>query len=411
VIGGTRLKVALLAASPIPYRVPLYQRLAADPRIDLTVIYASNGGVRPVDAGYGRPIRWDSDLLSGYRSMFLRRARTNPIEGNFLALRDVDVVKVLRQLHCDVFWIWGYNYLTHQLAVFSHILRRTPIIYSEEQTLIDRRPLWKLAIKRPILQFLFHRSSALFIGTENYRWFSHYGVSPERLHFTPYCVDNDKLALAHQRLLSRKDQLKLERGIRVDSGPVILMVARLIPKKQPLLLLEAFGRVRRRRRCTLLIVGTGLMEEVMRRKVMHDGLPDVIFAGFVNQSEIASAYACADIFVLPSGYRETWGLVVNEAMNCKLPVVVSDKVGCAVDLVKPDENGYIFRSDRVDELAECLMRLVDSPEQCARFGENSSKIVSGWNYEVAVRGVLSAVLQAVDPDVKSIASRVGRRDK
>src|SRR5207248_8120282 len=87
------IRVAMLAASPMYYQVPLYRRLAREPKIEFTAIFCSNGGLRPHDAGFGHPVTWDVDLVSGYRGLFLARSNKNPIGGSFLTLRDFDVVE------------------------------------------------------------------------------------------------------------------------------------------------------------------------------------------------------------------------------------------------------------------------------------------------------------------------------
>jgi glycosyltransferase involved in cell wall biosynthesis len=133
----------------------------------------------------------------------------------------------------------------------------------------------------------------------------------------------------------------------------------------------------------------------MRNFVSAHRIPDVILAGFLNQSEISQAYEAADVFALASGWDETWGLVVNEAMNFGLPVVVSDKVGCAVDLVAHGENGYVFPNDRPDELAQYLTSLITDPTRRESFGRRSAEIIAPWNDDVAAQTLLEAVRAAV----------------
>jgi glycosyltransferase involved in cell wall biosynthesis len=394
--GGRPIRLALFAASPIHYQVPLYQRLASDPHIDFTAIFASNGGVRPCEAGYGRPIQWDVDLLKGYRARFLRKAGTNPIgDGPFFTLRDLDIVKELRLGDYDVLWLFGYNHLTHQLAALTHSIKGRPILFREVQTLLHSRPVWKLALKKLALPLLFRNFFCMYPGTQNKRWLSHYGVREKRMYFTPYSVDNARFQGEAGRLRPAKAQLQRGFGLDPAGGPVILTVARLIPKKQPLFLLEAFRRLRTRRRCSLLVVGSGPLESALREKIRQDSIPDVALAGFLNQSQISRAYACADIFVLPSKIHETWGAVVNEAMNFGLPLVLSDKVGGAIDLVRHGENGYIVGSEALDDLSHSLMRLVDSEDLRREFGALSLQIVGDFNYELASQGVLRAVADAV----------------
>src|SRR4030095_2671554 len=81
----------------------------------------------------------------------------------------------------------------------------------------------------------------------------------------------------------------------------------------------------------------------------------VTIAGFVNQRALPDWYASADTLVLPSDSRETWGLVVNEAMAAGLPVIVSNAAGCSVDLVRERDNGFTYPCGDVDTLADRMV--------------------------------------------------------
>ncbi len=392
------VKLAVLVSSPVYNQVPLYRRLATDPRIEFTAIFASSAGIRPYDAGYGKPITWDVDVLDGYRSRFLRRADRYAKSSGFFALRDPDIVPELVRGGYDVLWMHGYNYLTHQLAAMTQFLRRRPLLVRENQTLLHSRPMWKRTIKEAGLRALLWRAYALYVGSQNRRWFQHFGVPDERLFFTPYCVDNERFQKDAVDLAPNRCAIRSDFGIRDDSGPVILTVCRLIPKKQPLFLLEAFRRVREKQPCTLLIVGAGELEKEIRQRVKDQNIPDVVLAGFLNQSEVSRGYASADVFVLASANDETWGNVVNEAMNFELPLVLSDKVGCAEDLVQSGKNGFIVPSDDVQSLADRLSDLVSDSNLRACFGAHSREIIESWNCDVAVRGIIEAVEAAVGPE-------------
>jgi hypothetical protein len=106
-----RIRLAGVAAGPVIYQTPLYRRLASDPRLELSVIFASSNGVRPYDAGFGgRQVVWDEDLLDGYTHEFLQSAETNELADGFLGLRDWDVIAQIRRSHYDAIWIHGYSY-------------------------------------------------------------------------------------------------------------------------------------------------------------------------------------------------------------------------------------------------------------------------------------------------------------
>lgn len=391
------VRLGLLATSPVYYNLPLYRALAADPRVDFSATFASSGGIRPFDGGYGHSFAWDVDALEGYRSKFLKNAGKNPIGGPFFALHDWDVIADIRREQYEVLWVFGYNFLTHVMAVVAQRARGGQVLFREEQTTLHPRSLPKTLVKEVALRQLFAQGAALYISSENRRWYEHYGVPDDRLFFTPYAVDNQRLQSDAARLSERRGELRREFGISGSSGPVVLTVGRLVPKKQPLFLLEAFRRVRSEMPATLLVVGSGELEGEMRAKVEEDAIPDVIFAGFLNQSEVTRAYACADVFALLSRENETFGLVTNEAMNFGLPVLVSSKVGCAADLVSHGLNGFIAPAHDPDSAAELLRTLVADEALRDRMGAESLKRIDTWTGERAADGVLAATANAVGP--------------
>ena len=222
-------------------------------------------------------------------------------------------------------------------------------------------------------------------------------LAAQRLHFAPYSVDNRFFSRQAELLQGQRLQLRRRFGI-IGEGPCILFAGKLIAKKQPQALLQAFQAVRAKYACTLLFAGEGELRPVLEAQVRDGKIPDVHFAGFLNQTEIGAAYACADIFVLPSLYAETWGLVVNEAMNFALPVVVSDAVGCADDLVRQRENGFVVSASRfVTEGADAIAALVADAELRRAYGARSREMIAEWDVTRTADGIVAAAL-AVNGD-------------
>lgn len=391
-MSGRPLRVAHLVSHPIPYFAPLYRELSSRREIDLTVYFYSDASVRPYpDSEFGRAIRWDASLLEGYRWKLLPSAKRTDISTRVLKQPNWDIVREIAGGAFDVLWVHGYAHATTWIAVAAARARGMRVLIRDEQTLLHGRPAHKAALKAGALRALYSQSSALYIGEENRRYFAHYGMPPERMFAARYCVDNARFRDAAAALAPQRAEIRNAFGI-TDDAPVVLFAGKLIEKKQPLLLIEAFARVRAERPCWLLIAGDGPQRTAAEALVARAGTPNVLFAGFLDESALPWAYVAADLFVLPSKLHETWGLVVNEAMNFGLPVVVSDKVGCAADLVRRGENGFVVPHDSVDELAAAISRLCGDAEMRSRFGAESQRIVEQYSIEVCAGGIVAACL-------------------
>jgi glycosyltransferase involved in cell wall biosynthesis len=359
------------------------------------VIYLSSAGVRPFDSGFGQKVTWDVDLLSGYRSEFVNRAHLNEPYAPMTAVRDWDIVRRIWSGKYEALWVTGYYYITFQLAMLTQSVARRSLLFREEQTQLEPRPLWKQALKQTVLRLMLSKAFGLYIGTENRRWLHGLGIPEKRLFHVHYCADVDYLTKEAARLASHRRNLRSRWGLPADDIPVILTVGRLVEKKQPGFLLEAFRRARLRQRCVLMVVGSGPLRNALEAQVARDGISDVVFTGFVDQSRIAEAYAAADIFALASAHDETWGMAVSEAMPFALPLLLTDKVGSSADLVRHGENGYVVSSTDPADLANRIEELARSTELRVRMGVESARLAQSWNNRFAAQGAIRAVAAAV----------------
>lgn len=385
-------KVAHLVSHPIPYFAALYRELASRPEVDLTVYFYSDASARAyADAEFGRSVTWDTSVLDGYRSKFLGSATRTDLSTRVLKRPNWDIVREIASGRFDVLWVHGYAHATTWLAVAAARARGMRVLIRDEQTLLHGRPPHKRALKQAALRALYSQASALYIGELNRRYFAHYGMPVDRMFPAPYCVDNRSFRGMATALRPRRSEMRARFGINSDA-PVVLFSGKLIDKKQPLMLIEAFARVRAATRCSLLIAGDGPLRAAAEQLAASLRVPDVRFAGFLNQAEIAEAYAAADIFVLPSSLHETWGLVVNEAMNFALPVIVSDKVGCAMDLVRPGKNGFVVPYESVTALSDAIAALVADASMRSAFGAESLRIVEPYSIEACADGIVAACM-------------------
>src|SRR5690606_8532330 len=165
-----------------------------------------------------------------------------------------------------------------------------------------------------------------------------------------------------------------------NTDRLILFAGKLEAKKNPTVLLEAVSRLEDEG-LHLLFVGNGKLEEELKLQVKENSLKNVHFLDFQNQLRMPAIYQACDIFCLPSkGPGETWGLAVNEAMAAGKAVLVSDKVGCAADLVKSGMNGEVFQSGNKEDLKAKLQTLCNSKKRLADFGKSSKEIIQNWSF-------------------------------
>jgi glycosyltransferase involved in cell wall biosynthesis len=252
----------------------------------------------------------------------------------------------------------------------------------------------KRGLKKLLLPTLFRLIDGfLAIGTLNREYYVHYGVPHHKIFMMPYAVDNAFFQNRAREARMCREQLRAELGLE-PGRPVILYASKLQRRKRPGDLLEAYVKLSpngtMEPRPYLLFVGDGEERHRLEQRVRGLGWRSILFLGFKNQSELPRYYDLCDVFVLPSE-REQWGLVVNEAMNAARPVVVSDQVGCAPDLVRDGLNGFVFPVGDVAALAERLRRLTEEPELARQMGEESLRIIEKWSFDADIAGLLEAL--------------------
>lgn len=391
-------KVAYIVTHPIQYQAPLLKRIAADPEIELLVIFVSDISVAAYsDPGFGCKIEWDVPLLDGYRHVFLK-ALWGRRKLSFMLPTVTGLKGILSNFCPDLIWVHGWVHWTLIQAINYGSSHGIPVaIRGEIGSHAEDVHGIKRQIKDRFLKWLLARVDYyLAIGTANADYYRSRGIPDERIFMMPYAVDNDYFST--QTSKARESVTAVREKLEFESGrSIILYAGKLSARKRPSLLLEAYRRLRDERGHDqslpyLVYVGDGEELDALKARVQEVQLTDVRFSGFINQRALPSYYAMSDIFVLPAD-KEPWGLAVNEAMAASLPVIVSDQVGCAVDIVKPGINGYQFRAADEDGLLDALRR-VGSPAEMKRLGDSSRKIISGWSYQQDIEG-LKALLEKI----------------
>jgi len=384
--------VALFATHPIQYQVPWFQALAARPGLALKVFFGQIPDAKQQGVGFGVGFHWDIPMMEGYESELLENVAEWPELGTFAGCDTPQVAGTLSRWKPDLAILTGWQSKMLVQAWWACVRLGVPRIVRGESNAMAHRALWKRAAHRVWLRGF---DQFLAIGVANRDFYRQAGIPESRIHPCPYFVDNQRFAIAAGTLRDRRNELRGRWAIPEDKT-CFLFCGKLIPKKHPLDLLQALPRaVAAGASAHVLVVGDGELMAQARAAVERERLP-VTFAGFLNQTEIVAAYVAADCLVLPSDTGETWGLVVNEAMACGIPAIVSDQVGCGPDLVSDGVTGATFPLGDVDALARRLVELSSDLARLRAMGAAAYERVSAqYSVERAVEGTMAAINAAM----------------
>lgn len=376
------MRVLYLVSHPIQYQAPLLRLIAAEPDIELKVLFERLPNDGPCyDHGFQADVQWDVPTTEGY---------------NHFEVGSVSHVET-KLRSADIVWVHGWDSALKRRALKSARRAGVPVLMRGENTLQampDGAGLRGM-VKRAYLNRIFrHIGGFLCIGAENRRYYEAHGVEAARLFSMPYAVDNDFFQVRAQEAAGRREAFRAELGL--DAGPpVILFAGKLHRRKHPRTLLEAFARIdpESSGRPYLVFVGDGEERAAVKAAIKADG-SRVRFMGFRNQTEMPAFYDLADVFVL-AGEQEPWGLAVNEAMNGSCAIVVSEACGCAADLIDPSCGRVVAPAD-ADALAEALDNILSLPGRARAMGEAALDRISQWGFAEDLEGLRQA-LKAVRP--------------
>jgi glycosyltransferase involved in cell wall biosynthesis len=335
-------RIAVVVSHPVQYYVPLYRRLAVRPDVELRVFYTWHSGEGPVrDAGFGRDVKWDIPLRTGYEWEVVENVARAPGTHHFLGLINPGLVGRVLSWRPDMVHLTGYNFWSHLTGMIGFRRAGIPVLFRGDSHLLDEEPLWRRIIKRVVLGGVYALPSVfLSVGKANREYWRYCGVPEERICFCPHSVDVERFSEPDCEL--EREALEWRRRMGISEGDLVLLFAgKLVARKRPLELMRA---VRDLEGVVLVVVGEGELEaqvqaELEECPVRYRWLP------FQNQSRMPVVYRLGDVMVLPSAFGETWGLAVNEAQACGRPVLVSDAVGCAQDLVEEGLGGLVFERE------------------------------------------------------------------
>ncbi len=397
--GAPVVRLGYLVSHPIQYQAPLLRRIAQEPDVDLTVLFASNFSVRGYkDKGFGVDVTWDVPLLEGYKHQFLPSLLDRNDHSTFTRPLNHSIHRYLLgpdgRPRFDALWVHGYATLNALYGIVTANALGIPVLLRAESWLRDReRSGAKLFAKRMFFDTLKRLiTAALPIGTVNSDYWTHYFGEDVPQYLMPYAVDNSFFERRSLEAASSRPALQAE--LQLDPArPVILFASKLQKRKHCDDLLEAYIRMAPpggEPLPYLVIVGDGEMRSALETRAAATSFSSIRFCGFRNQSELPRFFDLCSVFVLPSRH-EPWGLIVNEVMNAGRAVIVSDDVGSHHDLITNGVEGIVYPVRDVAALTAALERVLASPETAAAMGAKAKERIQSWSFEQDVQSLRAAL--------------------
>ncbi|MGA2964997.1 MAG: glycosyltransferase family 4 protein [Terriglobales bacterium] len=375
-------KTLVLTEIVSPYRIPVFNSLAERGDIDLHVIFlAETDPTQRQWRVYKNEIRFSHEVLPSWR-----------FRGNgWHLLLNVGLTARLKNFSPDVMVCGGYNYVASWQALMWARRRRVKFILWSESNAQDTR-----GQRKPIefLKAQFRKRCDGFVapGKAAGEYLRMLGAPAESIFTAPNAVDNDFFAAQAAAVRRAPDSFRKKFGL---PQRFVLFVGRLVPEKGVFDLLQAYAKLESglRSEVGLVFAGDGVAREKLAQQAKRIAPGTISFPGFAQREDLALLYALAEALALPT-HSDPWGLVVNEAMACGLPIIVSNVAGCAADLVEDGWNGYVVPPRDPPKLSVAIDALARQPGLRQAMSVRSSERIRNYSPEACAAGLAAAAISA-----------------
>ncbi|GAB3544877.1 glycosyltransferase family 4 protein [Spirosoma fluminis] len=310
------------------------------------------------------------------------------LEDTSVQERATALIRQAKRFRPDIITLTGYYDPAQILLLLWAKLRGIRIVMQNESTAIDhQRGGWKESVKRQIMS----RCDGFFcFGSQSANYLIGLGVAPEKILSSKSAVDNTALWKAYQHALPERTEQQQQLDLRPHN---FVFVGRLIAFKNVSALLSAFAEARSQAPNAsdwgIILLGDGPEREALQHQASDLNIADsVAFLAGRPWYQVPGILALSDVLVLPSR-SEPWGLVVNEAMVCGLPVIVSDKCGCVPDLMRNGQNGFVFDPNQPHELTRHLVQFMNNQVDTKSMGECAQQLIAPYAPEAVAREMLN----------------------
>lgn len=360
-------KLGFLVSHPTQFEAPFFQYISETFGKGLVRVYYFDWAeMKYSDPELGHEVdtTWGIDLLSDYKWKNIKRWKLHQ-------------VNEISKDHSYMI-INGY---THMISIYLLIIRK---LSGRQTGLRLDTVLWnnKLWYKQ-VYKYILLTTLRLFVdrfwvtGKLSCEYVEHFGVPASRITLFPYVVNNEWFRTESKVSHLFKDNRLTELNINKDQK-IILCITKLIERESPIDLFQAM-KLLKNEKYTLIVIGDGSQKKQLEEFVIENGLKKHIrFVGYIKYKELPGWYAIADLFVHTS-INEPWGVSVQEAMACGLPVIASNFVGAGFDLIQEKKNGFQYKNGDIFDLAQKIKKvLLWKKEEIENVNLN---VLHNWSYD------------------------------
>jgi len=387
-------KLVIIVSHPIQYFVPLYQALAKLGGVECVVVYFSDSGAKTYfDEDFGQNIRWDVDLLSGYKYYFLKPG-IDISQLNFWRKDAAELENVLTAEDPDVILLNGYGSRLNWRAWLWAIRNKRYLIYFSDSNVLLEKCWFKRLLKKLIVGlYFFYFDIFLAVSDRNVEYLKLYGAKESKIRFSPFSIDVDRFLQGSKKVEKIKKRKKY--AINYNSF-VLVYLGKLVSRKRPQDLLNATINLRKEgRNIQALFVGDGHLMQRLKASIENSVDKNAaVFTGFKNQQQIPELLALADAFVFPS-VIEPYGLAATEAAACGLPLIMSSTIGCIGprSIAQEGKNALVYPSGDVDKMMSHIRLLMDNSELLKQMRNASLTIVAKHDISYGADTINKTVLE------------------
>jgi glycosyltransferase involved in cell wall biosynthesis len=380
----SRIRLVVITTHPIQYHAPLFSYIAKNPNYILKVFYTiGNQHALSFDKDFGIERNWNIDLLSEYEYEYLSNYSKAVSSNKFWGIINPAIINKIEEFSPNAILVFGWKHHSH-LKVLRHFKGKVLVLFRGDSTTLDDiyRSTFFNILRYKFLKWVYqHIDYVLSPGIESDQYFKKVGIPEANIIHSPHAVDNERFSS-----FSKSEEIELkklrESLLISDNEFVFLFAGKFYKKKNPILLIKGFELLASiNHNVRLILVGNGILEHKISKQISilpKSILSRVMILPFQDQQQIKMYYRLANVFVLPS-ISETWGLSVNESLASGTPVLVSNKCGCAYDLVKYYENGLIFESNNLLDLFD-KMKEISNANIYYELKKNAQQSVHNFSY-------------------------------